>query len=246
MRESIQMIKWGGVASLLFLILTYIFSVYSKVDVVIVSEVWLPKDFFMAVSSGIFASLLVVVFCEIRRYFSLKSEIEKKLFCHNTTLFTALKVLKITIEDYIKHKEWVVPENILDKNIEIIQGEMSYLQTVGYITFTKSKKSLLTEYELFQKRLLDEQSIIQAGTKLKLCMQEIRIDYLKIQEEYLKEKFDISNILENISINIDSVICAVDGFNISLDAYRKNRFNWSSLKKNLVNSRFEDAYRTDS
>ena len=157
MRESIQMIKWGGVASLLFLILTYIFSVYSKVDVVIVSEVWLPKDFFMAVSSGIFASLLVVVFCEIRRYFSLKSEIEKKLFCHNTTLFTALKVLKITIEDYIKHKEWVVPENILDKNIEIIQGEMSYLQTVGYITFTKSKKSLLTEYELFQKRLLDEQ-----------------------------------------------------------------------------------------
>lgn len=263
MRESIQMIKWGGVATLLFLILTYIFSVYSKVDVVIVSEVWLPKDFFMAVSSGIFASLLVVVFCEIRRYFSLKSEIEKKLFCHNTTLFTALKVLKITIEDYIKHKEWVVPENILDKNIEIIQGEMSYLQTVGYITFTKSKKSLLTEYELFQKRLLGEQSIIQAGTKLKLCMQEIRIDYLKIQEEYLKEKFDkeffdiqkpvytsenpkISNILENILINIDSVICAVDGFNISLDAYCKNRFNWSSLKKNLVNSRFEDAYMTDS
>lgn len=263
MRESIQMIKWGGAASLLFLILTYIFSVYSKVDFVIVSEVWLPKDFFMAVSSGIFASLLVVVFCEIRRYFSLKSEIEKKLFCHNTTLFTALKVLKITIEDYIKHKERVVPENILDKNIEIIQGEMSYLQNVGYITFTKSKKSLLTEYELFQKKLLDEQSIIQAGIKLKLCMQEIRIDYLKIQEEYLKEKFDkeffdiqkpvytsenpkISNILENILINIDSVICAVDGFNISLDAYRKNRFNWSSLKKNLVNSRFEDAYKTDS
>lgn len=41
MRESIQMIKWGGAASLLFLILTYIFSVYSKVDFVIVSEVWL-------------------------------------------------------------------------------------------------------------------------------------------------------------------------------------------------------------
>lgn len=177
-------------------------------------------------------------------------------------MFTALKVLKITIEDYIKHKEWVVPENILDKNIEIIQGEMSYLQTVGYITFTKSKKSLLTEYELFQKRMLDEQSIIQVGTKLKLCMQEIRIDYLKIQEEYLKEKLDkeffdiqkpvytsentkIFNILESLLINIDSVICAVDGFNISLDAYRKNRFNWNSLKKNLVNSRFEDAYKTD-
>lgn len=82
-------------------------------------------------------------------------------------------------------------------------------------------------------------TIINRSTaKLKLCMQEIRIDYLKIQEEYLKEKFDkeffdiqkpvytsenpnISNILENILINIDSVICADDGFNISLDAYRK-------------------------
>lgn len=53
---------YQAVRSVLYLILTYIFSVYSKVDVVIVSEVWLPQDFFMAVSSGIFASLLVVVF----------------------------------------------------------------------------------------------------------------------------------------------------------------------------------------
>lgn len=262
MRESIQMIKWGGAASLLFLILTYIFSVYSKVDFVIVSEVWLPKDFFMAVSSGIFASLLVVVFCEIRRYFSLKSEIEKKLFCHNTTLFTALKVLKITIEDYIKHKEWVVPENILDKNIEIIQGEMSYLQTVEYSTFRKNQKSLLTEYELFQKKLLDEQAIIQAGIKLKLCINEIRVEYLKTQEKYLKERFDksffeiekpiytsenpkILNIFESILVNVDSIICAVDGFNLSLDMYRKNRFNWNDLKNKLVNSRFEDVYKAD-
>ena len=47
----------------------------------------------------------------------------------------------------------------------------------------------------------------------------------KLKEKFDKEFFDIqkpvytsenpkiSNILENISINIDSVICAVDGFN---------------------------------
>lgn len=262
MRESIQMVKWCGIASLLFLTLTYIFSVYSQVDFVFLSKVWLPKDFFLSVSSGIFASLLVVVFCETRRYFGLRTEIENKLFYRNTTLFTALKVLEVTIEDFIKHKEWNVPDNLLDKNIEVIQSEMSYLQTVEYSTFRKNQKSLLTEYELFQKKLLDEQAIIQAGIKLKLCINEIRVEYLKTQEKYLKERFDksffeiekpiytsenpkILNIFESILVYVDSIICAVDGFNLSLDMYRKNRFNWNDLKNKLVNSRFEDVYKAD-
>lgn len=256
MRDSIQMIKWCGCATLLFLMLTYISSVYSKVDFVLVSVVWLPKEFFLAVSSGIFASMLVVVFCEIRKYLSLKSEIENQLFNHNTTLFTAIKVLKVTIEDYITHKE-LVSDNLFDKNIEVIKGEIYFLQTVEYITFFKNKNSLSAEYELFREGLLNEQDVIQADARLKICINEIRIEFLKKQEEFLQEKFDktyydiekpvytsenpdILKLFQNILMSVDSLLDVVDNFNMSLDKHCNKRFKWNTLKEKLVQSRFKD------
>lgn len=63
MRETVLMIKWCGWLSLLFLVLTYVFSVHANVNKENswINDIWLSDNFLITAFSGVFASLLVVL-----------------------------------------------------------------------------------------------------------------------------------------------------------------------------------------
>ena len=72
MRESIKVIKCCSLISAVFLILTYAVTVNSETHFIRFDSVWLSNNFFTTLFGGVFASMLVVVLCEIHTNLNLK------------------------------------------------------------------------------------------------------------------------------------------------------------------------------
>ena len=80
MRESIKVIIWCSIVSIVFLILTYAVTVNAEAHFVVLDSVWISNNFLITLFGGIFASMLVVLLCEIQKYLSSKSRTEQYLF----------------------------------------------------------------------------------------------------------------------------------------------------------------------
>ena len=119
MRESIKVIKWCSFISIVFLILTYSVTVNSEGHFISVNSVWISNSFLITLFGGVFASMLVVVLCEIQKYLSAKTSTEEYLFYQSLYLYQALMQMKTIIGDYLNHNEWPVPENLFDESISL-------------------------------------------------------------------------------------------------------------------------------
>lgn len=232
MRITVLMIKWCSAFSFLFLILTYLFSVHVKKypQNSFFSEIWLSDDFLISICSGVFASLLVVILCEISRYRSLKINVEQRIYDTNVSLFITLSVMKKAIEDCIDNKE-VVKDDFLDFFVEKFKKEKNELDSIDYTTFWNSKNSLATKYILY-KAELSKQKIWDAGFKLKIVMHDIHKQYSKSSSSLLYTPVNpaIKDVLNKILDNVNLIFSTVDCFNKALDNSCTKRFQWQNLK----------------
>lgn len=154
MRESIKVIKWCGKLSLVFLVLTYLVSVNIESDFIKFHTVWLSNTFLLTLFGGIFASMLVVVLCEIQKYMSAKANIEQFLFYQGLYLYQALQQMHVIALDYLEHKDWRISENLFDESVRMIQGEMLAIQNTDYVTFKQRKDSLAYVHGVFRNDTL--------------------------------------------------------------------------------------------
>ena len=150
MRESIKVIKYCSRASLVFLVLTYVVSVNIEGHFISTDSMLISNNFLITLFGGVFASMLVVVLCEVQKYLSVKTNTEEYLFYQSVYLYQALMQMRINIEDYLKHCEWKVPANLFDESIRMIQCEMNALQLTDYATFNNSNDSLMIEHARFR------------------------------------------------------------------------------------------------
>jgi len=151
MRESIKVIKWCGCISLLFLILTLLVSVNIEGNFIKFNTVWMSNNhFLLTLFGGVFASMLVVVLCEIQKYLSAKANTEQFVFFQGLYLYQALEQMRVMAVDYLEHHELQVTENLFDESIRMIQSEMNALQNTDYASFKQKKDTLMYEHGRFR------------------------------------------------------------------------------------------------
>ena len=78
METSVKIIKFTTVMSGIFMILTY--GVSLNVAYLWFDIEWLSNNFLLTIFGGIFASMLVVLICEVHKYLLLKREAENQIF----------------------------------------------------------------------------------------------------------------------------------------------------------------------
>jgi len=135
MKVTVQTIKWSVVASFIFLILAYVFS----------GNDCNSDNFFGALCSGIFSSLLVVILCEISRYRSLKVDTGQCIYDINVNLFITLSIMKKILKDHIEHKT-EIKNDMLDYFVDNFKKGKKDLESIDYTTFMSSKNSLMRKY----------------------------------------------------------------------------------------------------
>lgn len=250
MRESIKVIKWCSFFSIVFLILTYAVTVNSEGHFISVNSVWISNSFLITLFGGVFASMLVVVLCEIQKYLSTKASTEEYLFYQSLYLFQALMQMKTIIGDYLNHNEWPVPENLFDESVRMIQSEMNALQITDYATFKHGEKTFMVEHGRFRIVTLPKiQPLLQGGTRLRLAINETDIEYLENQlathsysgarKQITSNSPRVAQMLKNELDTISSAIELVDKYISILNNHCNNRYKWNEVKESLVFPHFE-------
>ncbi len=250
MRESIKVIKWCSFISIAFLILTYAVTVNSEGHYISVNSVWISNSFLITLFGGVFASMLVVVLCEIQKYLSTKASTEEYLFYQSLYLFQALMQMKTIIGDYLNHNEWPIPENLFDESIRMVQSEINALQITDYATFKHGEKTLMVEHGRFRVVTLPKiQPLLQGGTRLRLAINETDIEYLENQlatysysgtrKQITSNSPRVAQMLKNELDTISSAIGLVDKYISMLNNHCKNRYKWNEVKESLVFPHFE-------
>lgn len=245
MRESIKVIKWCSTISILFLILTYAVSVNSEAHFVVANTRWVSNNFLITLFGGVFASMLVVVLCEIQKYRSTKENTEQFLFYQGLYLYQALMQMGTIIQDYRNHCEWQLPENLFDESVRMIQSEINALQMTDYATFQQKNNSLMFEHGKFRLESLPKiQPVLQSNIRLRLAINEAGIEHLQMQLDahsysgsYKRITSGIPRIADVLKAElerVDTSVVLVDHYLDAIDDCCHRKFNWDDIKKKLV------------
>lgn len=243
MRESIKVIKWCSLISVFFLVLTYVVTVNSEGHFFVADSVWISNNFFLTLFGGAFASMLVVVLCEIQKYLSAKASTKQYLFYQSLYLYQALMQMKVIIKDY-QQSECIIPKNLFDDSVKAIQSELNALEWTDFVTFRQDENSLTVEHGRFCKNDIPRiRPILQSGIQLRLAINETEIGILQKNQEthtYSSSNRQITSkcpkvaqILNFELETVSSAIKLVESYICKIDNYCKNRYKWDDIKEKL-------------
>lgn len=216
MRAMVKMIKLCIIFLLFFLMLSYYFSVHHMENPEQSFFKGIPDDFLTSICSGIFASLLVVILCELSRYQSLKSDVEQRIYDTNLRLFTTLGLIKQILKRCINKKIGANELNDLDDFVKNFLKYKDELDLIEYTTFCNNKNSFSNKFKTYKAKLITEQEIFDSKFKLE-----------DVKNDIQKQPAVINTILDNVNL----IFTMVDRSNTTLDEYCDKRFEFEGLKE---------------
>lgn len=242
MRGNVKVIKFTAVMSIVFLALTYFITVNIETHILELNTIWISNDFALAVFGGAFASMLVVLICEVQKYITAKASVEEYIFYQALYLYQALFLMQQKIFDYQNNAEAVVPENLLDESTRMIQSEIIALQSVDYAPF-RQKNCLLSVHQKFCKgTVLNMQPIMSGCNAVRIAINKTKINYL-MQNLSGRLVTSASEPMKTVlSIQHDRVSRALEEVNEylkNIDKCCKYRYGWEKqreqIRSNYVN-----------
>lgn len=244
MRESIKVIKWCGCFMILFLVLAYIVSVNIEAEFIAFDSPWLSNNFLFTLFGGVFASMLIVVLCEIQKYLSAKADTEQHIFLRGLYLYQTLEQMRVITNDYLNHQDYRVTENLFDESVRMMEVEMSTLQTTDYATFKQKQDTLMFEHGKFRAETLQKlQPLLQSGIRLRIAINEAQIEDLRKQMGthqcvcsriiITSSRQIISQTLEREADLLSQAVALIDRYLTVVDNYCGKRFQWAEVKVKL-------------
>ena len=222
--------------SILFLTLTYFTTVNNEAHIFELNTIWFSNNLALTVFGGVFASMLVVLICEVQKYITAKASMEKYLFYQALYLYQALFLMQQNICDYQKNMEAHVPDNLLDETSRMIQSEIFALQSVDYAPF-KQKNLLLTTHQKFcRKTVIEFQPILNGSKAVRIAINIVKINYLK---QHISNRMvtSVDEPLQTVlSIQLGRVSDAlekVDEYLKDIDKYCNQRYDWERQRKQI-------------
>lgn len=236
MKSSINTIKFLVVLSVVLLLGTYCISLNDENRWIVLNTPWLSNSFVFAVVGGSFASLLVVLACEIQKYQSIKLQTEDYVFGQLFSLYTQVTIIHYNTKRQLNDMVSPVPCNLIDEIANRGKMCLTSLTSIDYFTFCKNsiiKKQLIQYRGTSGTRI---QLFLQDSIYLKVAINEDKIALLKqgkdelitsnnpITHQTLKKIFDDSSVvLSFIEKSLDAI-----------DKECKKRYHWGELKRKVI------------
>ena len=255
MRESIKIIRYTGIISAILFVLTYIVSVNMEYSFVKLNTPWISNNFMLTVMGGVFASVHVVLLCEVRKYFFLKASVEDQIFWQGLYLYETLLQERQNICDYLGHPDICVPPNLVNETTRMIQCQINALRTIEYVTFKQTPDTLMVEHRNFvSESTLQFLPVLQGPRKLESAILETRIAEKEKEIEKLKERMArsevngwcaaptvpitssaerVNKVFKDLKIALDANIESTDNFLQKVDQCCRNRYALSDKKASI-------------
>lgn len=236
MRGNVKVIKFTSAMSILFLVLTYFTTVNIEAHILELNTIWLSNNLALTVFGGAFASMLVVLICEIQQYITAKASTEEYIFYQALYLYQALFLMQQSICDYQRNTEAGVPDNLLDETSRMIQSEIFALQSTDYAPFKQKNLLLIAHQKFCRKTAIDFQPILKGSNAVKIAINKVKIYYL--QQNVLNRMVTsvdqpLQTVLSIQHGRVSDALKEVDEYLKDIDKYCNQRYDWEKQRKQI-------------
>lgn len=230
MKTNIKFIKFFSLTSFVAFIACYITSLITF------EEAWINSNFLFSVFGGVFASFVVVLITEIKKYFVSKRTAEDCMYSNCVGLYTELTIQIKQLNMYLANKEELFPEAILEHRMPLLSSYNNALRFIDYTTICK-KNVLFRRFATFVKEKVPEvEQHIGICSNLKIAVIQTQINYLNqgIQVYHLTASEPLVNIAaQKIKASAVAKRSVIDEFLKTMECFYPERFNWEAEKRSI-------------
>ena len=235
MSSSVKTIRLTVFLSALLLLLTYLVTVNIEIGLVSINSGWISNNFFLTVFGGAFGSTVVVLICELHRYWILKKETEIKIYSTLYSILAEIIVSNNSTRTYLQNTDLPVPEKTLDANRERALAAISTLEAIDYRPLFKKNKFWLELTRFSQEAYQKVKQFISDEQFLNIAILKDRLDMLKrgVSGDVTAKCPNTGKTLEILLKN--GVSCAEDlkALFDRLDSVCNGELKWAESKRRI-------------
>lgn len=239
MSSNIKVIRFTTIMSAIFAALTYFISLnisYEWFDIA-----WLSNSFLLTIFGGAFASMLVVLICEIQKYLLLKREAENQIFYYAGHIWGKLKTIQCDLEKQIQDEN-IEADDHFTKRILEIHNLISTLQNIEYTSFCKNNKMQYLFNSLCLWLTREVFFIIDDGYCYRIAMNQDKINNLKtigIEGKITANSPYTKKVLNIFYPKLLAILDEMDKYMYKIDELCGKRYIWDLRKTSILKS-FDD------
>lgn len=236
MKSSINTIKFLVVLSIVFLLVTYCISLNQENKWIVLNTTWLSSNFAFAISGGSFASILVMLACELQKYQSIKRQTEDYIFGQLFSLYVQVTIIHYNTRRQLNDISSPVPINLIEYIANRGKMCLANLTSIEYFTFY-NLDAIKKQLSLYSgKSGMSIKEFLQNTLYLKLAISEDKMALLKQGEDKLitsqntKTHHTLKKIYDDSSVVLSFIEKSLD----IIDNKCIKRYHWGELKRNVI------------
>lgn len=246
MGTIVRSLKVLGEVALVFLLLTYVISLNMEIGFINIGSNLISNSFLFAVFSGIFASILVVLICDLHKYFDTKKRVENLLFVQLAYLYGQLLLIRNNIGRSLHNPTESLDHKLLQFSTSNASAFLNNIKGIEYCTYG-GKSSIERILQLFinDEAVKLEGFLINCGI-LDIAIHEDAIKYMqcgKPNPVITSASEKSHKVLVILNKQVEGYINEVDSILINIDIGCNNRFNWiqrrNIMSQNVLYSKFD-------
>ena len=213
--------------------LTYVISFNMENHFYIYDSEWLSNDFLFAISGGAFASLLIVLICEIIKYRQLKFMAENTLFTHLSHLYGQFLIIQNNCKRALNSQD-IIANNLIQSNYAAML--IDNINGIDYTPFCSNKiVRILNQFKAGKH--LAFKSVVADFIFFRIAIGEDKISLMRQGkgENVRSDAPNVNKVLNKIICQTSMILIYLDQIISQIDDELKNRFNWQQLKVSVDN-----------
>ncbi|MBR4643698.1 MAG: hypothetical protein IKO73_00860 [Bacteroidaceae bacterium] len=224
-------------------ILTYLISLNMENHYVVANVKWLSNNFLFAIAGGAFASLVVVLVCEIIKYRQLKFATEGALFSYMGNLYGQFLIISGNCKRTLNGHD-LVPDNLIQSPCDNAMMLADYINGIDYITFCgkNNVSDVLSKFKTEKFLLL--KNVISSFIYLRIAIREDSMMLLQQGKRDIvtSDCPHVKDALNKVIGQTSTILTYLDQIISQMDDGLDNRYNWHNLRKTL--NTYQDNFET--
>lgn len=240
MNESVRVIRWLVSLSIFSLILTYVVSVNSELGLLCLNSPYISNNFVFSIFGGVFASIVVMLACEIRKYIDLKINIRNMIYSQFAFMYGQLRITYDNINFYLDTPSEIVPSNLFHFSIENIKNSINNLNNLDYtLLYRKDKISnVIEDFKLNKQQILNEYLTDCINFDIALRTDSINNKSARVTSASPKTKV----VLQILKASEKTMMEYIDNYLQSIDSQCKNKYEWNNTKNDIDGNMEQHRY----
>lgn len=229
--NTIKRLLWvlGGI-----LILTYLISLNMENHFIALNAKWISNNFLFAIAGGAFASLVIVLVCEIIKYHQLKQMAEIALLINLGNLYGQFLIIISNCKRALKNSD-TIADNIIEPTCENAARIADCINGIDYSPFCKKNKvkDILLQYN--SEKLMLIKTVIISFTFLKIAIHEDKKFLLQQRENDIVTSNcpNTNKALNKVISQTSTILNYLDQIITQIDTELGNKYQWLNRKQEL-------------